>query len=276
MSGLAPPRLLTSEILGSNQVSVLAVTWQHPFTRKTSVIGILARSVNGLHTFNYVQNVLNIEDFQPLVGFPDLYQAYESKSLFPLFAQRLMDPRRPDYVNFIKSIGLRDSPSPWEQIAHSGGRRAGDTLQLLPVPVPVEGLLDTWEVSFLAHGMSHIPGKLRLLNDRAICVTREELESALAALQSGDQLQLISEPTNPENQRAVLIADSDGVPLGYLPALFTQDIAHLGLNAASINVEVINGPRAPWRMRLVIRLRCTVPSGFQFFATPSWQTLSNS
>lgn len=276
MPVLAPPRLLTAEVLGSNQVSVLAVTWQHPFTREISAIGILARNVEGTYSFNYVRNVLNIQDFQPLVGFADLYQAYESDRLFPLFAQRVMDPRRPDYVSFIASLGLSNEPSPWEQLERSGGGRAGDTLQLRPVPSPVEGVLDTWEVSFLVHGMRHISGKARTLGGREVNITRNQLEASLNSLRPGEILQLIPEPTNPKNHHAVVVADSKGVPLGYLPDIFTDDLAHLDPQGVTCTVEIINGPTAPWQMRLVAKLRCVVPPGFQFFATSSWQTLASS
>lgn len=276
MSVQSPPRLLSSEVLGSHEVSVLAVTWQHPFNRRISVIGLLAKSLGGTYRFDYVQNVLSIEDFQPLLGFPDLYSSYEADTIFPLFAQRVMDPRRPDYTNFITSLGLTDSPSPWEQLSHSGGRRAGDTLQLFPVPVPVEGEMDTWEFSFLVHGMRHIAGSTRILNGLEVSVTREQQELAMKSLTRGAEVSLVQEPSNPKNELAILVSDKNSIPLGYVPDLFTSDLAILGLNNLSCTIEVVNGPDAPWHMRLVAKLRCKVPAGFQFFTDTSWQTLASS
>lgn len=276
MSVLAPPRFLTSESLSSGNVSVLAVAWQHPFSRKISVIGVLSLDLNGCYRFTYVHNVLAIDDFQPLVGFPDLYRTYESEHLFPLFAQRVMDPRRPDYVSFVTSLGLSENPTPWEQLSHSGGRRTGDTLQLLPVPVPVEGHADLWEVTFLVHGMRHIANNPRVLNDSETLITQTEFEQALAALTPGSDLHLVPEPSNPVNNLALVVTDFEGTPLGYLPDVFTEDIAHLGVANVTCTVEITNGPKAPWHMRLVAKLRCKVPSGFSFFASEAWQPLPNS
>lgn len=276
MSVLTPPRLLSSDLLGSHEISVLAVTWQHPFTRQISVIGLLSKNIAGIYRFTYVRNVLTIEDFQPLVGFPDLDRNYEADSLFPLFAQRVMEPRRPDYARFISSLGLSDSPTPWEQISHSGGRRAGDTLQLLPVPVPCEGQLNVWEVSFLVHGMHHIAGKTRILNQQEVLISREQQERALASLSAGSHLPLVREPSNPKNGNAIVVTAEDDTPLGYVPDLFTQDLAALDLNNISCTAEVVNGSDAPWHMRLVAKLRCTVPPAFQFFTDEAWQPLSNN
>ncbi|RWZ83237.1 HIRAN domain-containing protein [Glutamicibacter sp. HZAU] len=276
MSVLTPPRLLSSDVLGSHEISVLAVTWQHPITRQISVIGLLSKNIAGIYRFSYVRNVLAIEDFQPLVGFPDLDRNYEADSLFPLFAQRVMEPRRPDYSRFISSLGLSDSPTPWEQISHSGGRRAGDTLQLLPVPVPCEGQLNSWEVSFLVHGMRHIAGEARILNQQEVSISRDQQERALASLRSGSDLSLVREPSNPKNNNAVVVTDKDCTPLGYVPDLFTLDLAALDLNSISCTAEVVNGPDAPWHMRLVAKLRCTVPPAFEFFTDEAWQPLANS
>lgn len=276
MSVLAPPRLLSSEVLGSHEVTVLVVTWQHPFTRQISAIGLLSRNLCGVYGFEYIANVLTIEDFLPLVGFPDLNLRYESATLFPLFAQRVMDPRRPDYTRFISSIGLSDAPSPWEQLTHSGGRRAGDTLQLLPVPTPVEGTLGSWEVEFLVHGMRHIAGKARTLRDQKVVVSRESQEHSLAALQAGDELALVPEPGNTVNDKAIVLATGSGVPLGYVPDVFTEDLSKLPHENIRCSAEVVNDASAPWHMRMVAKLVCEVPENFAFFSSPVWQPLTNS
>lgn len=276
MHVLAPPSLLSSEVLGSHQVRVLVVTWQHPFSRKISAIGLLTKDLSGNYGFDYIENVLSIEDFRPLVGFPELNKHYESETLFPVFAQRVMDPRRPDYTRFIASIGLSDSPSPWEQLSHSGGRRAGDTLQLLSIPTPVEGVRGTWEFEFLVHGMRHIAGKVRKLGNRDVIVDREVQEAALNSLRRRDELALFPELDNPINQNAIVVATSSGVPLGYMPDVFTADLSSLPLQAMHCTAEVVNDVSAPWHMRLVAKLVCKVPDGFQFFSTPAWKPIANS
>jgi len=276
MPVLTPPRFVTQESLSSGHVSVLAVTWQHPFTRKISAIGILSLDTDGCYRFEYVKNVLTIEDFQPLIGFPDLFENYQSDHLFPLFAQRVMDPRRPDYVRYVNALGISESSTPWEQLSHSGGRRTGDTLQLLPVPVPADDQPGIWEVKFLVHGMRYIAERKRYLNASEVSVTHEEFEQALQALKPGSHLQLIPEPTNPVNDLAYVVTNSNGLPLGYLPDVFTEDVDQLGVENVSCTAEIVNSLKAPWHMRLVAKLRCKAPEGFHFFSSEAWQPTSSS
>lgn len=276
MHVLAPSSLLCSEVLGSHQVKVLVVTWQHPFSRKISAIGLLTKDLSSNYGFDYIENVRTIEDFRPLVGFPDLDKHYESETLFPLFAQRVMDPRRPDYTRFISSIGLSDAPSPWEQLSHSGGRRAGDTLQLLSIPTPVEGGRGAWEFNFLVHGMRHIVGTVHNLGNLDVVVDRELQEAALSSLHPCDELSLIPELDNMINLNAIVVATSSGIPLGYVPDVFTADLSLLPLQDMRCFAEVVNNVSVPWQMRLVAKLVCNVPNGFQFFSAPAWKPLASS
>src|SRR5690349_4778164 len=109
----------------------LIVTWQHPTDLDIQPIGFLSLEEE-LYRFAYIESALHVRDFRPLLGFSDLRRRYESAELFPLFAQRAMDPRRPDYERYVRRLGLAADTTPWEQIARSGGRRQGDTLQLFP------------------------------------------------------------------------------------------------------------------------------------------------
>jgi hypothetical protein len=83
----------------------LAVAWQHPVTRAIEPVGILECDEAG-YRFRYVRNALRVEGFRPLLGFPDLHRTYESTRLFPLFAQRVMDARRPDYRRMLGPLSF--------------------------------------------------------------------------------------------------------------------------------------------------------------------------
>ena len=131
----------------------LVVTWQHPADRNIEPVGFL--DYDGQHyRFGYIRHALSVKDFRPLLGFRDLYRAYSSEELFPLFAQRVMDPRRPDYQRYVERLGLDEEASPWEQITRSQGRRQGDTIQLLPQPT-TDG--ETLTCVFLVNGVRHVP-----------------------------------------------------------------------------------------------------------------------
>ena len=93
----------------------LVVTWQHPADRNIEPVGFLDYD-GQCYRFGYIRHALSVKDFRPLLGFRDLYRAYSSEDLFPLFAQRVMDPRRPDYQRYVERLGLPEEASPWEQI----------------------------------------------------------------------------------------------------------------------------------------------------------------
>jgi hypothetical protein len=247
----------------------LVVAWQHPDKRGIQPIGFL--TYDGLlYRFTYIRHVLDVADFRPLLGFPDLQHAYSSPDLFPLFAQRAMDPRRPDYQRYIERLGLEGEPGPWEQIARSQGRRHGDTIQLFPEPT-TRG--DELTCLFLVHGIRHAhEGKH--LEDGWTRGTREQINAALDSLQPGDPLHLAPDPRNRFNQLAVMVVGSS-VPIGWVPDLLLEDLHHIIERAAVTTcVEHVNGPDAPVHMRLLVRLTASPVGDFRFFTGQRWESLT--
>src|SRR6266566_7693110 len=160
------------------------------------------------------------KDFRPLLGFADLRCSYSSENLFPLFAQRAMDPRRPDYQRYVERLGLEGEPGPWEQIARSQGRRQGDTIQLLPEPIVNKGELTCL---FLVHGIRHAHEGPRSLDGHEIRVTREQVETALAQLRPADELRLAREPGNPPINPLAIMVIGSSIPVGWVPDLLAED-----------------------------------------------------
>jgi hypothetical protein len=249
----------------------LVVTWQHPEERSIEPIGFLTYDGQS-YRFEYIRNALGVTDFRPLIGFPDLDSAYRSNDLFPLFSQRAMDPRRPDFSRYVTRLGLSEDTSPWEQIARSGGRREGDTLQLFPEPVVQDGSITC---AFLVHGIRWIGSRPLTLSGKSTSISRADVERALMGLTPGDPLQLINEPDNPSNPAAILVADRPGTPIGYVPNLLVADLHRLANIAdVAVQAEVVNGPDAPWHMRVLARLQADGPSGFRFFEGDTWEPIS--
>jgi hypothetical protein len=246
------------------------VAWQHPDRRLIEPVGFLTYDGH-VHRFAYIRNALQVKDFRPLLGFADLRRSYTSEDLFPLFAQRAMDPRRPDYRRYLARLGLEGEQGPLEQIARSQGRRQGDTIQLLPVPA-VTG--DEVTFLFLVNGVRHVPERPLILGGREIRVTRKQVEDALSRLSQGDVLGLTGEPENPVNPEALLVT-ATSVPVGWVPDLLVGDLHRLMTRATvTVTVEHANGSDAPWHLRLLARLRASPAAGFQFFAGETWQPLS--
>ena len=249
----------------------LVVTWQHPVERSISPVGVLTYD-GDRYGFHYIQNVRNVPGFRPFLGFPDLGETYESDQLFSLFAQRAMTPRRPDYTRWVSRLGLEDDATPWEQIARSGGRREGDTIQLFPVPGIQDGVLTC---SFLVHGVRHIPERAVTVNNRSRLIARAELEQQLLQLRPGDSLELADEPDNPFNPRAVLTTTEAHFPLGWVPNLLLDDLHRIpGRDSVSLRVQQVNGPEAGWHLRLLVELRAHVPEDFTVFQGENWAPFS--
>lgn len=251
----------------------LVVTWQHPADRNIEPVGFL--DYDGEHyRFGYIRHALSVKDFRPLLGFRDLHRAYSSEELFPLFAQRVMDPRRPDYQRYVERLGLgEEEAGPWEQIERSQGRRQGDTIQLLPQPA-TDG--ETLTCLFLVNGVRHVPEGPLVLDGRQIEVTRDQVEDALARLRPGDALQLAREPQNKANPLALMVMAPAATPVGWVPNLMVEDMHQLMARAdVSVTTAHVNGPDAPWHLRLLVRLTARGAGDFRFFTGGQWELLSS-
>ncbi|HEY1624979.1 MAG TPA: hypothetical protein VGG16_14380 [Streptosporangiaceae bacterium] len=249
----------------------LVVTWQHPDERLIEPIGLLEYD-GQRYRFGYISHALNVKGFRPLLGFRDLYARYVSDKLFPLFAQRVMDPRRPDYQRYVRRLGLDEDATPWEQIARSQGRRQGDTIQLLPEPVNEHGVITG---RFLVHGVRHVPGLSRMLDSRAVQVDSEQVEAALAALRPGDVLGIASEPGNEVNSLALMVVAQRVTPVGWIPNLLLEDMHRLMARTdVSVTAEHVNGPDAPWHLRVLARLTARGAGDFRFFTGEKWELLA--
>ncbi|WP_083275413.1 HIRAN domain-containing protein [Pseudonocardia sp. HH130630-07] len=203
------------------------------------------------YRFHYLRAAA-VEGFQAFLSFPDLSHEYRSERLFPLFSQRIMSWRRPDFAEYLRQLHLDAHATPWEQLARSEGRRTGDTVQMFPVPsVEADGSSTCF---FLVHGIRYVTG------------------GPLPVLAPGDRLELRREPGNVRNLAARLVCTSDGAPLGYVPDLLLDHLdAMLGTGPVSLTVEHVNGPEAPPHLRLLVRLAGSTPPGYVPMSGGRWR-----
>lgn len=241
----------------------LMVAWQHPETRQISPVGVLDIDA-GRYRFRYLRRAFSVRDFCPFVGFGDRGRVYVSDELFPLFQQRVMNPRRPDYGRYIKSLNLTADTTPWEQLAKSGGRRAGDTIQLFPEPVVrADG---SSECSFLVHGVRHIQQGYNPVVGRQI-----------EDLRKGDLLDLLPQPDNEMNPRALLISTLKGDLLGWVPDLLLDYVHALReTGSVELRVEHSNGVNTPYHFRLIARIEGRMPAGCKPFSGPGWEFVNET
>lgn len=243
-----------------SSVNTLIVAWQHPASRSISPVGLLEHDREG-YRFRYVANARNLEGFMPFLGFPDLDANYSSPWLFPMFAQRVMNPRRPDYPYWRKVLSLPQDAAPFEFMARCEGRREGDTVIVTAPPViDPHGAL---EMTFLVHGVRHA------IKDRRAA-------EAMSHIRSGDVVTFRPEPENPTDDLAVHVCSRE-VPLGWVLRLLCPAV-HAAMTTAPMTGRVVrvNGPEVPPHMRLLVELRGRVPADWDFFADPTWLPISGS
>lgn len=255
---------------GPPDVQDLLVLWQHPLTREITPIGRFAHD-GETYSFAYTRAAASIDGFRPLPGFADLRRRYTSIRIPAVFEQRVMEAGRPDYAEYLHAIGLDPAhATPWEQIVHSGGSRAGDTLQFMQVP-RVEG--GRARARFLVNGLRHIPRLERHVEGRVLDVTSRQQETALLELSPGDFVRLVGEVGNPADPRAVL-ATASGVPVGWVPRALSTSVREL-MEGGSVKASVvrIGGPEVPAHLRLVLDLDVPAPPEFEFDREGRWEPL---
>ena len=208
----------------------------------------------GWFRFAYLRSVVDDPSIRPLPGLSDVRRVHEAPGLFPVFAERVMSPRRADYSYVMDALGLSHQAGPFEVLARSGGRRVGDTIELIPVPEPEED--GSLTVDYFVHGVRHMTA---------------HAQKRISQLRFGDGLLLVAEPDNRVESRAVLVTDTERLRLGYVPSPLLDLVR--ALRAPLTTVLRANGPEVGFHFRLLIRTSGTFPLGHRPFTGPEWATV---
>ena len=211
------------------------VTRQDRESRSYSRLGVLSEVDDGW-TFRYFTEVAQNPAIPRLPGFSDAETVAETSFLFPLFAQRVLSPRRPDRARVLHALGLDESATAFEILARNGGRRQGDTIELIQLPIAQPEGGDMLE--FLVHGMRY---------------RSDEEQRAVDALCVGDELMIVPDPGNAVDSEARLVTTRDGVHLGWVPA----PLISLLRRTEQVRAEVAHANRSDTNphLRLLVRLR---------------------
>lgn len=203
--------------------------------------------------FHYLRRAVEAPGFRPLLGFRAA-RRYTSLGLFPLFAERLMDLRRPDRAEFLAALDLTQEASPLTILERSAGHRVGDGIELTPVPVADDD--GRTSCLFLVHGVRHVPGSSERID----------------GLRAGDPLGLGDDAGNPVNPRALhVVTDPAGEVLGWVPNVLL-DYVH-GLREAQLTVVRANPADVGHRLRLLVRIAGAAEARWSPFDGPDWATV---
>ena len=122
----------------TDPMKTLFVAWQSPDNRRGWYpVGRLdADPAEGLYRFQYIRGAERAAaegGFHHLVAFPLLHEVYESAELFPLFANRVLSPTRPEYKSLSDMLKRPEAAlDPLELLELAGGVRQTDHLEVFP------------------------------------------------------------------------------------------------------------------------------------------------
>ena len=184
----------------------------------------------------------NCEAGLPILwDFPHLERDYRSSEIFPLFKNRIMSPRRPDFADYMSSLQLPKSADPFDILSVSGGYRATDHFEVFPKLVKGEG--GCFVCRFFLHGW-------RYTNDAA--------QERLDRLTLGEELRLALELNNPATTLAIQIQTTDYHMIGWAPRYLVHDLATaMSESLGEYEAEVVHVPerRARTGQRALIEMR---------------------
>lgn len=218
------------------------VVWQDKDTRGLVQVGWLEYT-GAEFVFTYTDDARSNDRFTPFPSFPDLGEVYRSPELFPFFALRLISTADPHYSVVLDSLGLsQERATPAELLARAPSESPHDTIQV--VPEPTELADGTLVRTFLLSGVRH-----------ARQASPRRVDRTLSELTPETHLELMPEPENPADQRALQLV-ARGVVIGWIPSYLVEEVHRYveSGRAISFAIERANGPEAPWHLRVLCRL----------------------
>lgn len=238
----------------------LFLAWQDSDSREWATVGQLTKQ-DGLYTFLYTEGAEKYKSFKPFGQMDNLKKRYTSKTLFPIFANRILAKGRPEYIEYLEWLGMTANEyDDMEELSLTGGLRATDDLEIFPCPQPTKD--GRYEVSFFSRGLQH----LQIEN-----VTRA------ASLEAGEKLYLMLDRQNKIDRTALLLRSDDPINLmGYTPRYLSEDFSSvlekIGPDLVKITVEKVNA-QAPLQYRIRCKLESEWPPGFSACSSQMFQPL---
>lgn len=228
------------------------ISWQSQETRNWYVVGNLEYD-GQTYNFRYTNGSKKAkkDGFTAFQGMSDLNVIHSSSDLFPLFQNRVLSKRRPEYPRFISWLRLDEDATEMDLLERSNGVKVTDNLQTFSrLKINDSGSFDCY---FFLHGLSH---------------RTQDAKDYVSKLTSGDQLFLKQELDNPYDSNATMVLSSgkrdSALKLGYCPRYLSADISKLlDGNSDSIMFTVESfDENAPIHYQLMCRLTGRVKQNF--------------
>ena len=185
------------------------------------------------YRFRYIGGAKRAQEevgFLPLIDFPDLNEDYQAAELFPLFQNRVMNPARPDFTDYLHRLDLTEEADPIEILSTNGGRRVTDAYEVFPKIEKDD--TGSFSCRFFLHGWRHI---------------NETTKDRIDRLEHGEELYVTLELTNPATGLAVQMQTTDYYMIGWAPRYLVADLvaamaegpSRFGAKVVRINPQTI-------------------------------------
>ncbi len=228
----------------------LYVAWRDPKDRRWLPVGLL-RFDGQSYLFMYTEGARQSPRFTQFACMDDFTTIYKSEELFPIFANRILSRKRPEYHEFLQWLDIpEDSADALTLLARTGGIRETDSLALFSCPQ--RGSDNTYRVQFFSHGIRHLS---------------EATVQRISDLAPKERLYLMPDPQNPHDACALAVRTDDPIFIvGYCPRYLASDfltvLKSVDVDKTTVRVERVNED-APLQLRLLCSLSAPWPDNFQ-------------
>ena len=194
------------------------------------------------YRFRYVRGVKRAQEkagFPLLIEFPSLQDDYQASHLFPLFRNRVMNHKRPDFEDYLHSLDFSDRPDPIEILSVNGGRRVTDAYEVFPkIKKDKNG---QFTCRFFLHGWHRVS---------------KVAQTRINELEPEETLYLTLELTNPATRLAVQVQTKDYYMIGWGPRYLVGDLTAAMNESPEYSAKVvrINPQPAPSNQRVLVEV----------------------
>lgn len=198
--------------------------------------------------------------FPVLPAFPEMHRRYQSAELFPLFQNRVLDPRRKDFTEYLRWLDLSPAQNdPIEILAVSGGQRQTDSLEVFPkITKRADG---SFVCRFFLHGIRHVSAPAQERGRR---------------LSEGELLRIAVELNNPATGIAIQLISEDYQMLGWTPRYLVHDLVQAVAHAPVLQAKVVrvNEPSVPVSQRVLVEFSGSLAEGAEPMTSEPFQPVA--
>lgn len=200
-------------------------------------------------------------------GFPDIEQEYKQHDLFAFFQHRVLNQKRPDFDEYVKSLGLDRSDTRVDDsllLERSEGRKTTDRFRLFRKP-SIKNRKFT--IHCFVSGMTRSP-------------VWENMDRIIEDLRVGDTLLPLLEIQNPHDAKAIGLKKDNRLPIGYVPRYYACELQPLLLaepNSVRFEVEHVNTEWRSWLPDVVLlKIEGRWPEGWAPFSSGQYAPVSTT